>query len=131
MLYSEKGTEFTISHFRSRVSFTHLLLGLGVLNLMFGGIVLCSKAKTDLIKLVRPEAPSEWPKFGLTEPMYTPLYPNTLPIAVVSIGSPVAVPVPWHWYVNEPLVSMLFRVHLPPQKLCLMVLSHNLHKLFE
>jgi len=76
------------------VSFTHVLLGFGVLNLMFGGIILCSKAKTDLIKLVRPEAPSEWPKFGLTEPMYTPLYPNTLPIAVVSIGSPVAVPVP-------------------------------------
>lgn len=43
-----------------------LLLGLGVENLMFGGIVLFSKANTALIKLVKPEAPSEWPTFGLT-----------------------------------------------------------------
>ena len=33
---------------------------------MFGGTVLCSRAKTVLIKLVVPEAPSEWPTFGFT-----------------------------------------------------------------
>jgi hypothetical protein len=43
-----------------------LLFGLGVLNLMFGSIVLCSRDTTTFIKLVRPEAPSECPTFGLT-----------------------------------------------------------------
>lgn len=74
-----------------------VLLGLGVLNLMFGGIVLCSNARTALIKLVTPEQPSECPTFGFTEPIYTPRSPKTLPTAVVSMGSPVAVPVPWHF----------------------------------
>jgi hypothetical protein len=36
-----------------------VLLGFGLLNLMFGGIVLCSKARIPLITLVIPEAPSE------------------------------------------------------------------------
>ena len=36
-----------------------LLLGLGVLNLMLGGIVLLSSAMTALSKPVNPEAPSE------------------------------------------------------------------------
>lgn len=44
----------------------YLLLGFGVMNLIFGGIVLCSKASTALIRLVMPEAPSEWPTFGFT-----------------------------------------------------------------
>ena len=43
-----------------------LLLGLGSEKLIFGGIVLCSSAKTVLIRLVVPEAPSEWPTFGFT-----------------------------------------------------------------
>lgn len=43
-----------------------LLLGLGLEDLMFGGIVLFSNARTALIRLVRPLAPSEWPVFGFT-----------------------------------------------------------------
>lgn len=46
-----------------------LLLGFGLLNLMFGGMVLFSSASTHLIKLVIPEDPSPWPTFGLTDPM--------------------------------------------------------------
>ena len=83
-------------------------------NLIFGGMIPCSRASTDLMRLVSPDAPSEWPKFGLTcldqsllnplhisispciltEPMKTPLSPKTLPMALTSIGSPVGVPVP-------------------------------------
>ena len=33
---------------------------------MLGGIVSFSKARTTLIRLVMPDAPSEWPTFGLT-----------------------------------------------------------------
>jgi hypothetical protein len=33
---------------------------------MLGGMVLCSSDKTDLMMLVMPEAPSEWPTFGFT-----------------------------------------------------------------
>lgn len=33
---------------------------------------------------------------SLTEPMYTPWEPKIFPIAFVSKGSPVGVPVPWH-----------------------------------
>ncbi len=36
-----------------------LLLGFGVLNLILGGIILFSKARIALIKLVMPDAPSE------------------------------------------------------------------------
>lgn len=43
-----------------------LLLGLGVLNLMLGGITRCSSARIALIKLVIPDAPSECPTFGFT-----------------------------------------------------------------
>lgn len=82
-----------------------LLLGLGFLNLIFGGIVLCSKARTALIKLVMPEQPSECPTFGFTEPIYTPRSLKTLPTAVASMGSPVAVPVPWHF---DALLNRLF-----------------------
>jgi len=73
------------------------LRGLGVMNLMFGGIVLFSRDRMHLIKLLRPEEPSECPTLGFTDPMYTPFRPKTLPTAVVSAGSPVGVPVPWHW----------------------------------
>ncbi len=72
------------------------LFGLGSWNLMFGGIVRCSSANTALMTLLMPEQPSEWPMFGFTEPMYTPSSPKTFPTARVSMGSPVAVPVPWH-----------------------------------
>lgn len=48
---------------------TSLLRGLGTLNLMFGGMVLCSKARTAFIKLDIPAEASEWPRFGLTDPM--------------------------------------------------------------
>jgi hypothetical protein len=61
---------------------------------MFGGMVLCSRARTHLIKLLKPDDPSEWPTFGFTEPMYTPFCPKMFPTAVVSVGSPVGVPVP-------------------------------------
>ena len=44
----------------------NLLFGLGVSNLMLGSIVLCSRDSTAFIKLVRPDAPSECPTFGLT-----------------------------------------------------------------
>lgn len=74
-----------------------LLFGLGILNLMLGGIVLCSNVRIPLIRLVIPEQPSECPTLGLTEPIYTPRSPKMLPTALVSIGSPVAVPVPWHY----------------------------------
>ena len=36
----------------------YILLGFGLENLMLGGIKLCSKANTALIKLLIPEAPS-------------------------------------------------------------------------
>lgn len=61
-----------------------LLLALGVLNLILGGIVLCCKANTALIKLARPADPSQWPILGFTEPMYTPLSPKISPTAEVS-----------------------------------------------
>ena len=44
----------------------YLLRGFGFLNLMLGGIVWCSKARTALKRLEMPEAPSEWPTFGLS-----------------------------------------------------------------
>lgn len=43
-----------------------LLLGFGVLNLIFGGIVSCCRESMTLIRLVIPDAPSEWPTLGLT-----------------------------------------------------------------
>lgn len=43
-----------------------ILLGFGVVNLMFGIMVLCSRDKIALMRLVRPEAPSECPRLGLT-----------------------------------------------------------------
>jgi hypothetical protein len=93
-LYSEKGTEVSVRFYRCPMLVTNLLFGLGALSFIFGGMVLCSNAKIDLMRLLIPEAPSECPRLGFTEPIYTPLAPNTLPIAVVSIGSPLAVPVP-------------------------------------
>lgn len=42
------------------------LFGLGSRKLMFGGMVFFSKARTALMMLVIPEAPSEWPTLGLT-----------------------------------------------------------------
>ncbi len=55
-------------------------------------IVRCSSAKTILISDVMPDAPSAWPRLGLTDPMYTPpVGPKTLATAVVSIGSPIGV----------------------------------------
>jgi len=45
------------------------LAGFGVLNLMLGGIVRCSKARTALMRLLRPDDPSEWPRLGFTEPI--------------------------------------------------------------
>ena len=40
-------------------------------NLIFGGIMPISSARTALIKLVRPDAASEWPTLGFT---YTSQY---------------------------------------------------------
>lgn len=45
---------------------SYLLAGLGLWNLMFGMIVLCSRDNTAFAMLVRAEAPSLCPKFGLT-----------------------------------------------------------------
>jgi hypothetical protein len=47
----------------------NVLLGLGLLNLIFGGMILCSRARTDLMTEVRPDEPSPCPRFGFTEPM--------------------------------------------------------------
>lgn len=47
----------------------NLLLGFGVWNLMFGGMILFSRARTAFIKLEMPAEASEWPRFGLTEPI--------------------------------------------------------------
>lgn len=44
-----------------------LLLGLGVLNLILGGIVLFSKANTALIILAMPAEPSQWPILGFAK----------------------------------------------------------------
>ena len=44
----------------------YILLGFGFANLMFGGIILFSRANIAFIRLVIPEAPSEWPTFGFT-----------------------------------------------------------------
>ncbi|KAG5290256.1 hypothetical protein I7I48_09833 [Histoplasma ohiense] len=70
------------------------IFGFGLENLMLGGIVLFSSASTTLMSDEIPDAPSEWPTFGLIDPIYTPLSPKTLPTARVSSGSPAAVPVP-------------------------------------
>lgn len=43
-----------------------LLFGFGVRKLMFGGIIFFSNAKTILMILVIPDAPSECPTFGFT-----------------------------------------------------------------
>lgn len=43
-----------------------ILFGFGLSKLMLGGITLCSNARTVFIRLVVPEAPSEWPTFGFT-----------------------------------------------------------------
>lgn len=46
----------------------NLLFGLGSRKWTFGGIVSFSNARTHLMTLVIPEAPSEWPTFGFTYP---------------------------------------------------------------
>ena len=38
-------------------------------DVVFGGMRRFSKAKTALITEVIPDAPSEWPTFGFTDPM--------------------------------------------------------------
>jgi hypothetical protein len=43
----------------------HVLLGLGLSNLMFGRIVRFSRDTTAFITPVRAAAPSLWPRFGL------------------------------------------------------------------
>src|SRR4051812_38551488 len=54
--------------------------GFGVLNLMLGGMVRLSNAMTALMRDERPEAPSEWPRLGLTDPIWIPPEgPNTRP----------------------------------------------------
>jgi hypothetical protein len=69
--FSTKGTRNGQINILSSVR-VDLLFGLGFLNLIFGGIVLFSKARTALIRLVIPEQPSECPTFGFTDPMNTP-----------------------------------------------------------
>lgn len=44
----------------------HALFGFGLLKRMLGGIVLFSSASVILMMLDRPDAPSLWPRFGLT-----------------------------------------------------------------
>ncbi len=55
-----------VSHDRARVYQDGLLLGFGVVKLMFGGIIFFSRANVILMILDSPEAPSPWPIFGLT-----------------------------------------------------------------
>jgi hypothetical protein len=38
-----------------------VLWGFGLLNLIFGGMVFFSRARTALMQDVMPDAPSEWP----------------------------------------------------------------------
>ena len=62
-----------------------LLLGFGVLNLIFGGMVRCCRESTTLIKLVIPDAPSECPTLGftyilLTEPAPLIIFPLAEPM---------------------------------------------------
>lgn len=96
-----------------------LLLGLGFSIYILGGMTLCSRARTPLMILVRPAAPSECPTFGLTycsrpcqsanseqvpitshrksltAPILTPPWSfQILATAATSRGSPVGVPVP-------------------------------------
>jgi hypothetical protein len=40
------------------------LCGLGLVNLMLGGIVFFSSARTALMHEVMPDAPSEWPYYA-------------------------------------------------------------------
>lgn len=44
----------------------YLLDGFGFVKCVLGGIILFSSARADLIMAVSPDAPSEWPTFGLT-----------------------------------------------------------------
>ena len=63
-----------VKHSHLKVS-SGLLLGFGVLNLMFGGIVRCCRESMTLIKLVIPDAPSECPTLGFTYILLTELAP--------------------------------------------------------
>lgn len=68
-------------------------------NQMFGGITPFSSTRMVLIKEAIPLAPSKWPMFDFTAPMINgsrwDLYvPKDALMALASIGSPSAVPVP-------------------------------------
>ena len=62
-----------------------LLLGFGVLNLIFGGIIPCCRESKTLITLVIPDAPSEWPTLGLTYVWLT----RSAPFAIVLLTEPM------------------------------------------
>lgn len=60
-LYSQKSFS-AILHTKSQ----YLLLGFGLSNLMLGRIIRSSSSITAFMILVMADAPSEWPRFGLT-----------------------------------------------------------------
>lgn len=58
IFFSAKGTA-TRQRMPPERGMANLLRGLGTLNLMFGGIILCSNARTAFIKLDMPAEASE------------------------------------------------------------------------
>jgi hypothetical protein len=79
----------------------YLHAGLSFLTPIVPGIIPFSIDSTTFMILVIAEQASPWPTCGFVDPIYkgschSRWLPNTFPIAVVSIGSPAGVPVPWH-----------------------------------
>ena len=81
----------------ARFSLSKSMYELRVAKCSVAGSTRCSIAISAFNMPATPDAGSRWPMFDLTEPIGSGLArprPSTSPIAVASIGSPTAVPVP-------------------------------------
>ncbi len=76
----------------------NLRFGLKFTILLVGGMSLYSSARVAFIMLVRPLTPSLCPIFGLfelTSKVCLEVVEKAFDRALISIGSPTGVPVPW------------------------------------
>src|SRR3989339_390629 len=76
------------------------ILRLGSSKWMDGGISLCSRERTVLMRPTKPEASAVCPRLDLTDPIRQKLFSEVylrkaLSRPLISIGSPNFVPVPW------------------------------------
>ena len=71
-LCSKSTSEITQGHLEV---FSSLVLGFGAVNLMFGVIIPSCRESMTLIKVVIPDAPSEWPPLGFVYYLVTELAP--------------------------------------------------------